>query len=294
MKHYYIIIAIVGCSAFPAPRPQFPLFGNQPNNTAPANGTQSPSNGFFSGLGGLVNNMMSSIWNFLPIPGRPNANQPQQLPGGIIALPDNYPPPPGMIPLPVSNGSGGYPSLLPPGAFDWKKIARNTNWNTKEYSDFYLINYRYVQRGKRFVAIASATATTTITTALNAISANATKYTNGDPIANVSATVPRTNTNGATAAGRWSSQLSGYNTTAANAICKSAHHLSAGRPTISANSINKFASYISSSEPATAKCRTDHFTTTTTKKKVGTELTQHFYLFIQSNTFLVRWINYSL
>lgn len=118
MKHYYIIIAIVGCSAFPAPRPQFPLFGNQPNNTAPANGAQSPSNGFFSGLGGLVNNMMSSLWNFLPIPGRPNANQPQQLPGGIIALPDNFPPPPGMIPLPVSNGSGGFPSLLPPGAFD--------------------------------------------------------------------------------------------------------------------------------------------------------------------------------
>lgn len=117
MKHYYIIVAIVGCSAFPAPHPQFPLFGNPANNTSPANGSQSPTNGFFAGLGGLVNNMMSSIWNFLPIPGKQNINpQPQQLPGGIIALPDNFPPPPGMIQLPVTNGAGGFPSLLPPGA----------------------------------------------------------------------------------------------------------------------------------------------------------------------------------
>lgn len=119
-RNVCLYLIIVGhCSAIPAPSPQFPpLFGGGVNNTNPGgnnNGSTSPNPGFFSGLGGLVNNFMSSLWGFLPIPGRPNASsQPPPIPDSVIANT-----PPGMMPIaipigPVTNGAGGSPTLLPP------------------------------------------------------------------------------------------------------------------------------------------------------------------------------------
>lgn len=127
----YLYFTIVGyCSALPTAIPQFPpFFGGGSNNTNPGgnnNGSSNTNAGFFQGLSGLLNNFMSSIWGFLPIPGRTNpSSQSPTIPDSVLANT-----PPGMVPVaiplgPVTNGAGGSPTLMPQqngGSFDANAI----------------------------------------------------------------------------------------------------------------------------------------------------------------------------
>lgn len=115
--YLYFIILAVGYST-PAPTPQFPqFFGSGSNNTSTGgnnNGSSNADPGFFQGLNGFWNNVMSSIWGFLPIPGRPNLSP--QSPTTADSVIGNTPLGKVPVALPigsVTTGAGGSPKLMP-------------------------------------------------------------------------------------------------------------------------------------------------------------------------------------
>lgn len=112
------IVCVVRCSALPAPAPQIqiPFFGNIGGANNGTNQPQQQLQGFISGIGGMMNNLMSSVWKMLPIP-RSNqhvvpamaAGQLPPLPlpppqEGLVLLPADAPLPTGGVPVgPVMN-----------------------------------------------------------------------------------------------------------------------------------------------------------------------------------------------